>query len=171
MKRFDDKILNAFYYLDDCIGRLVERLRKTPAWDDLLIVMLPDHSIGYDDLTEHDRQRNLIPMVWTGGAVKAPRRIKTICNQTDMAATLLGQMGVDHSQFRFSRDVMSSNYVRPFAVHTYNNGLSVADSTGFAVFDLDVNKLVVNESKESERLVRVGQAVLQAAAQDLKNMR
>ena len=171
MKRFDDKILNAFYYLDDCIGRLVERLRKTPAWDDLLIVMLPDHSIGYDDLTEHDRQRNLIPMVWTGGAVKAPRRITTICNQTDMAATLLGQMGVDHSQFRFSRDVMSSNYVRPFAVHTYNNGLSVADSTGFAVFDLDVNKLVVNESQESERLVRVGQAVLQAAAQDLKTMR
>ena len=171
LQQFDDEILNSFYYLDDCIGRLVDQLKPTPAWQNLLIVLLPDHSIDYNGLGEHDASRNLIPMVWTGGAVKAPRRITTICNQTDLPATLLGQMGIRHDNYRFSRDVMSCCYYKPFAIHTFNNGISMIDSTGFAVYDLDVNRIVVDEGSDGERLISMGKAILQTATEDLKGMR
>ena len=164
-----DEVLNAFSYLDHCIGTFVDALRQTPAWDNLLIVLLPDHGIDYNGVTAEDPRHDHIPMVWTGGAVKAPRRIKRICNQTDLPATLLGQMGIGHTDFRYSRDVMSSNYTHRVAVHTYNNGIAMVDSTGRAMYDLTAERMIQGTGPDAERLIRIGKAVLQSAAKDLKN--
>ena len=168
IRKYDDEILNAFYYLDLCIGDFVEKLRKTPEWDNLLLIFLPDHSMDFGDCVETVQQRNKIPMVWTGGAVKAPRRIDLTCNQTDLAATLLAQMRLKHDVFRWSRDVMSKTYQYPFAVHNYNNGFSLVDSTGYMVYDLDSRKVIADKSSNSARLERIGKAILQATTKDLK---
>ena len=168
LKKFDDEVLNAFYYLDQCIGTFVDALRQTPSWENLLVVLLPDHGIDYREVGAEDPRHDHIPMVWTGGAVKAPRRIKSICNQTDLPATLLGQMGMSHADYRYSRDVMSSNYTHRVAVHTYNNGIIMVDSTGRAMFDLTSNRMIQGEGPDAERLIHIGKAVLQSAAKDLK---
>ena len=109
-------------------------------------------------------------MVWAGGAVKAPRKITKLCNQTDLAATLLAQLQLSHDQYRWSRDVLSTSYRYPFAVHNYNNGFSLTDSTGFIAYDLDSYRLVTNESSQAARLERMGKAILQATTADLKAM-
>ena len=171
VKRFDDEILNSFYYLDQCIGNFVDSLRQTPLWENLLIVLLPDHGFAYNGLSEQDRRHNHIPMVWVGGAVREPRHLTRVCNQTDLPATLLGQMNVSHDDFCYSRDVLSRSYTHPVAVHTYNNAISVLDSTGFAIYDLDTRSTIISESPDAQRLVSVGQAVLQEATADLKNMK
>ena len=168
LKKFDDEVLNAFYYLDQCIGTFVDALRKTPSWENLLVVLLPDHGIDYREVGAEDPRHDHIPMVWTGGAVKAPRRIKSICNQTDLPATLLGQMGMSHADYRYSRDVMSCNYTHRVAVHTYNNGIIMVDSTGRTMFDLTSNRMIQGEGPDAERLIHIGKAVLQSAAKDLK---
>ncbi len=169
-KVLDDEVENAFAYLDGCINNFVERLKKTPQWQNLLIIMLPDHSMDIHGSSEYQAQRNLIPMIWVGGAVKKPLAVKQICNQTDLAGTLLGQLRLPHQQFRYSRDVLSKNYTKPFAVHTYNNGISVIDSTGFALYDLNTEKLTIDESPVSKQLIHKGQMVLQSATNDIKNM-
>ena len=168
VKKFDDEVLNAFYYLDHCIGTFVDALRKTPSWENLLVVLLPDHGIDYKEVGAEDPRHDHIPMVWTGGAVKAPRRIKSVCNQTDLPATLLGQMNMSHADYRYSRDVMSCNYTHRVAVHTYNNGIIMVDSTGRAMFDLTSNRMIQGEGPDAERLIHIGKAVLQSAAKDLK---
>ena len=170
LKRLDQEIPNAFYYLDNCIGHFIDRLKRLPQWDNLLIIFLPDHSIDYGPYTEALQVRNKIPMVWAGGAVKAPRKITQLCNQTDLAATLLAQLRLPHDQFRWSRDVLSASYRYPFAVHNYNNGFSLADSTGFIAYDLESQRLVTNESSQASRLERMGKAILQATTADLKAM-
>ena len=170
LKRLDQEIPNAFYYLDTCIGHFIDRLKQLPQWDNLLIIFLPDHSIDYGPYTEALQVRNKIPMVWAGGAVKAPRKITQLCNQTDLAATLLAQLRLPHDQFRWSRDVLSASYRYPFAVHNYNNGFSLADSTGFIAYDLESQRLVTNESSQAKRLERMGKAILQATTADLKAM-
>jgi phosphoglycerol transferase MdoB-like AlkP superfamily enzyme len=170
LKKLDQEIPNAFYYLDTCIGDFIDKLKQLPQWANLLIIFLPDHSIDYGAHTEKQLMRNKIPMVWTGGAVKAPRKITRLCNQTDLAATLLAQLHLPHDQYRWSRDVLSASYRYPFAIHNYNNGFSVADSTGFITFDLDPHRLVTNESSQPERLERMGKAILQATTADLKAM-
>ena len=170
LKKLDQEIPNAFYYLDACIGDFIDRLKQLPQWDNLLIIFLPDHSYDYYGHTEADQARNKIPMVWAGGAVKAPKKIMKRCNQTDLAATLLAQLQLPHDQFRWSRDVLSASYRYPFAVHNYNNGFSLTDSTGFVAYDLESNRLVTTESSQAERLVRMGKAILQATTADLKAM-
>jgi len=170
IQQMDDEILNAFYYLDQCIGSFVDDLRQTSAWQNTLIILLPDHGIDYREVGVEDPRHNHIPMVWIGGAVKSPRRLKQVCNQTDLPATLLGQMGLPHDQYRFSRDVTSSNYRRRVAVHTYNNGIAALDSTGRAIFDLNANRMIQGKGPAADELMNIGKAVLQSAASDLKNL-
>lgn len=170
MQQLKEEIPNAFYYLDHCIGEFIDKLKQSPQWKNLLVIFLPDHSIDYGGMTEAMQQRNKIPMVWVGGAVKGPRKVTKYCNQTDLAATLLAQMQLPHQQFRWSRDVLSSSYSYPFIVHNYNNGFSVADSTGFVVYDLDSKRLLTNESRDATRLERMGKAILQGTTSDLKQL-
>lgn len=165
-----DEIANAFYYLDQCIGDLITKLKQTPQWENLLIIFLPDHSIDYGPYTESEPLRNKIPLVWTGGAIRSHQDISTYCNQTDLAATLLAQLRLSHDQFRWSRDVLSKSYTYPFATHNYNNGFSLTDSTGFMAYDLESQHIITDKSSETARLEKMGKAILQATTKDLKNI-
>lgn len=166
---FPDSVLNAFHYLDSCVGTLVERLKATPQWDSLLIVMLPDHGIPYGTLDNTAELYYHIPMIWTGGAVKEHRDVNAICNQTDLAATLLGQMGISHDEFAFSRDVLSSSYTAPFAVNMFSGGMMVTDSTGFIVYDMNADRYAAAVSTRPDSLLTIGRAVLQITSEDFKN--
>ena len=168
--RLDDEILNAFNYLDECIGNFINDMKQTPQWDNLLVILLPDHGFSYLGVGEEHELHDHVPMLWLGGAIKSPRRIEQICNQTDLPATLLGQLGIAHHEYFFSRDIMSKSYQYPFAVHTYNNGITMRDSTGFAVFDLNANRIIVDKSSDSELLIKKGKAILQTATDRLRNM-
>ena len=164
---FDDEVHNAFYYLDQCVGGFIEKLRKSAAWNHTLIVMLPDHGLGYHGIDESNPLLNHIPMIWVGGAVKEPRRIEQICNQTDLPATLLGQLGINHDAYSFSRDVLSQTYIYPFAIHTYSDGFTMIDSTSFVNYDFVSDKAVTAQGPGGEILVKQGKAILQATTKDL----
>lgn len=159
-----DPVENAFRYLDHCIETFVEGLRQTPAWDNLLLVFVPDHGIGHYGLDETSELRNHIPVLWVGGAIREPRMVDVVCNQSDIAATLLGQMGIGHDEYRFSRDVLSKTYTHPFAYHAFNNGFSLVDSTRFVVYDLTSSQVLVGDAPD---LVARGKAILQATSRDL----
>lgn len=164
---FDDEVLNAFYYLDQCVGNFIERLRKSDAWDHTLVVMLPDHGIVYNGLDESNPLLNHIPMIWVGGAVKAPKRIEQICNQTDLPATLLGQLGINHDTYTFSRDVLSKTYTKPVAIHTYDDGFTMTDSVSFVNYDFISDRVIIEQGKKNPQLLLWGRAILQAASKDL----
>lgn len=163
----DDPVENAFHYLDKSIGEFIERLKKMPQWDNTLVIFIPDHGIGYYGMEETSRIRMQVPVLWIGGAVKQPRDVSILCNQSDMAATLFGQIGLPHGHFRWSRDIFSRTYTRPFAYHTFNNGFSLIDSTGLFVYDLTANQPLVGNN---ENLLRLGKALLQATSDDLSRL-
>ena len=167
VNKYEEKQYNGFYYVDQCIGSFLNEMKRSALWDNLLIVFMPDHSSDFHEYTEQHPDRNLIPMIWTGGAVREARQLEMICNQSDFAATLLGQMGISHSDFTFSRDVTSSSYRYPFAVHMFNNGVSMTDSTGFMLYDLTADRITVSTSAVVERMARTAKAVLQLASEDL----
>ena len=164
---FDDEVLNAFYYLDQCVGDFIQQLRQSDLWDNTLVIMLPDHGIVYADLDESNPLLNHIPMLWVGGAVKQPRRIEQVCNQTDLPATLLGQLGISHEEYTFSRDVLSVTYKNPFAIHTYDDGYTIIDSASFVNYDFISNRVVSNYGKDRDKLILRAKAILQAASKDL----
>jgi phosphoglycerol transferase MdoB-like AlkP superfamily enzyme len=167
--RLDDKICNSFAYTDSCIGALVDSLKKTPIWDNLLIVLVPDHGFCYPQ--EGNRQLphvHRIPIIWVGGAVSHHQVVDDFVSQSDLAATLLAQMDIEHSDFLFSRNVLSSDYKNPFAFYTFNNGLCYIDSTGISLFDNDSKQSIMEEGKEgSENRLNKGKSILQTLMDDL----
>ena len=52
------------------------------------------------------------------------------------APMVLGQLGLPHDDFRFSRDVLSQNYTHPSAVHAWSEGIYFMDETGITVLNL-----------------------------------
>ena len=171
-KVIDDKILNAFHYLDSCIGKLIGRLKASSQWSNLLVVIVPDHGIYYDGLDNSQPMRSHIPMIWTGGAVAKAATIDKTCNQSDLAATLLAQLSIPHDNFEFSRDVMSSSYRYPSYMYTYDNGMLFCDSTGYIGYDLGAGIFTADSAGTETnrmRLLDKAKAILQITSNNLKN--
>ena len=168
--RLEDKIPNAFAYTDECLGKFVDRLKQTPAWKDLLVICLPDHGFYYPREGSNAMPRFYhIPLLWLGGAVKQPMQVDKIMNQTDLAATLLGQLGLEHTAFTFSRNVLGSDYKYPFAFYSFNNGFSFRDSTGVTVFDNNSGSILFDEPEADVSRLDKGKAILQTVYDDLGN--
>ena len=168
--RLEDKIPNAFAYTDECLGKFIDRLKQTPAWKDLLVICLPDHGFYYPRDGSNAMPRFYhIPLLWLGGAVKQPMQVDKIMNQTDLAATLLGQLGLEHTAFTFSRNVLGSDYKYPFAFYSFNNGFSFRDSTGVTVFDNNSGSILFDEPEADESRLDKGKAILQTVYDDLGN--
>lgn len=168
-----DKRLNAFAYLDDCIGRFIAKLKTMPQWKNTLIVILPDHGISYPDgIDDTDPRKSHIPMLWTGGAIRQHCVINRICNQTDLPATLLGQLGLPHGDFHFSRDVMSKTYTHPSATHTWSEGTYYMDGSGMTVINLVTKpqRVTVDSPAPSTFRKNAANALLQTAYDDLGSL-
>ena len=158
----DNKRTNAMAYLDDCIGRFVQRLRSTPEWSNTLLVLLPDHGIGYpEDITPPDPRRYHIPLIWAGGALAKPMRCDMVCNQSDLAATLLAQLRLPHADFRFSRNVLAPSYTRPTAFHSWSEGIACVDSAGCTVWHLASERVIWDKPTPSASRLNAAKAYWQ----------
>ncbi len=166
--RLEESRPNAFAFTDDCLGRFVDRIRQTPVWENLLIVCLPDHGFYYPEKGHpQDEHVHHIPMLWLGGAVRQPFVVDKIMNQTDLAATLLAQLGIGHEEFNFSRDVLSVEYTYPFAYWTFGGGMAFADSTGVTLYDVNADRVILERSAADANRILRGKAILQSSYDDL----
>ena len=162
----DNPVDNAYAYVDDALGRFVDELKVSPAWKDLLIVVTADH--GLDTTCAPDKDRNTHnPLLLLGGAIHKPMKIDTLMNQTDIAATLLGQMGLPHDDFIFSRDVLADTYTYPFAFHTYNNAYIFRDGTGITHYDNVSERVLEGPDPKREETAKV---ILQTLYTDLSKL-
>ena len=155
--RLPEERENSFAYTDSCVGRLVDRLRVLPLWDNLLVAIVADHAYNDQGLDRPDFP--FIPMILAGGAIREPRRIHRLVSQTDLPATLLGQLGIAHDDFVFSRDVMGNAYRYPFGFNTFPNGFNLRDTTGCTVFSNDFGHALYGADPQRELR---GKAIQQA---------
>ncbi|MBD9301260.1 MAG: alkaline phosphatase family protein [Alistipes senegalensis] len=163
--KFDDKVLNAMAFSDECVGKMIDRLKASPAWKDLLVVLVADHGYPYPrTLTYNEPLRHRIPMIWTGGAVVRPRVVEDYAAQIDIAATLLAQLGVAHDDFDYSKDIFAPTPPRKFAYYTFNDGFGVVDASGEAVWDATAGRAVTATNPE---LLDVGRTMLQTTYTDI----
>ncbi|MCR4920538.1 MAG: sulfatase-like hydrolase/transferase [Bacteroidaceae bacterium] len=162
--RLTDEKLNAFAYTDHCLGQLVDSLRTLPQWDNLLVILMPDHGFLYEQSYE-DPEFFHSPMLWTGGAIRSPRRMPVLMNQSDLCATLLAQMGIPHDDFPWSRNVLSSRYVRPFVYCNFPAGYMVLDPTGTTIYDLTADEPILEKPFDDGQRERLGKQILETSAQ------
>lgn len=166
--KFDDPMLNAMAFTDACLGRFVERVRQTPVWNDLLVILIADHAYPYPyGIANSDALRHRIPMLWLGGAVRRPAVVETYGSQSDLAATLLAQLGIAHGDFLFSRDLFDP--ARPkFGYWCFNNGFGVADAGGTTIFDCSSARVISPDSTAAQ--LRDGKAMLQTTYKAIREL-
>ena len=163
--KHSDPMFNAVAFTDEALGKMLDRWKASPLWDNLLVVLVADHGYPYPETLEYNEVlRHRIPMIWTGGVVANARTIDTYAAQIDIAATLLGQMGIDHSDFDYSKDIFAHDLQPKFGYYTFNNGFGVVDSEGEVIWDATSERIIRQTKPE---LLEIGQTMLQTTYRDL----
>ena len=157
---------NAFHYTDKMLGVFLNKAKSTSWWDRTLIIIVGDHGSRSPGNTAHYVDEKFkIPMFWTGGAVLKDTLINKTGSQVDIPATLLGQFHLDHSKYKYSRNLLDPNSP-PFAFYAFNNGFGVKDSVNSLIYDLSYNKTLFSNSKDSTNQLNKGKAYLQIMSND-----
>lgn len=159
--RLNDKVLNAFAYTDSCVGHFVDELKKLPLWKNTLVVLVPDHLGCYpQDIDNLSVERYQIPLIFLGGALKEPGTVDIHGSQTDIAATLLGQMGIAHHEFTYSKDMFNPSSPH-FAFFTFPDAFGLVDEDNQVVFNNESKKVVLDRGKRPGKNLKRGKAYLQ----------
>ncbi len=167
--RLSDKRLNSFAYTDSVLGNLIRQYSKLPQWKNTLVVMVPDHVGLYkDDLDYFQRNRYQIPLILAGGVVAKPLQVKLIGSQQDIAATLLGQLGISHKEFRFSKNMLSDATPK-FAFFTVPDAFGVVSEENSIIFDNKSQHVVYDKGSKQGFNLKRGQAYLQKLFDDIND--
>lgn len=135
--------LNAIHYSDSCIGNFIHRCKESGLWENTLFILMADHGtrvIGHADPNLPEAYH--IPLILAGGVLNVRDTvISTIGSQTDMIATVLAQLGIDHQGYKYSRNLLASP-VRPFAFYSYPNAAGLITEDGVSVLNLQSRQFV-----------------------------
>jgi phosphoglycerol transferase MdoB-like AlkP superfamily enzyme len=157
--------LNSCFYTDKSLGAFIDQAKKTNWWKNTLIIVTADHGHRFPHTEElKDKERFQIPMLWLGGAIsKKDTVIQTISGQTDMANTLLSQVGKVEPSYAFSKNILDARVI-PFAVYVFNNGFGYIDPVGETIYDFDY-KSYIKQDNNAEGIL-AGKAYMQSLFND-----
>ncbi|URW79863.1 LTA synthase family protein [Xiashengella succiniciproducens] len=163
----ENPYLNSIFYTDSCLGVFIDEVKRRGLWDNTLIVMIADHGTpGPLKASSQMKERYQIPMLWTGGALAVRDTvISKIGSQKDVVATLLGQLGIDASDFYFSKDLLCSD-TEEYAFFTYPDAFGYVTRNSYQVYDNTARRYVVQEGEISETDSLRAKATMQVVSAD-----
>lgn len=158
----DTKFLNSLHYTDQAIGDFVRQARKMEWWKNTLLIIIADHGSPHPkNPLENEFMRQHIPMIWAGGALAVKDTIiHTVASQTDLVATLLGQLGLSSDSFTFSKNILSTK-PNPYAFFTFNEGFGFQNDKDFLVYNIVTNTFTTSTLKDDLQLQDQSRAYLQ----------
>jgi len=164
----EDPYLNAVAYTDSCLGSFIDSLSLLPVWKQTLVILVSDHGYLYPSTTkQYAPERQHIPMLWLGGALREPRVVETLTSQNDLPATLLHQLSIDASAFTFSKNIFNPDR-SPYVFYTFNNGFGWIDNSGISVYNAESDQPLINApTTGSNARLHKGKAMLQSLYDDL----
>jgi phosphoglycerol transferase MdoB-like AlkP superfamily enzyme len=118
--RIHDKYLNSIAYADSCLADFVEKLKRSPLWENTLLVITSDHgALEPGPTTLQEPETYQIPMIWLGGVIDTTLFVDQISMQTDLAITLAKQMGWETKSSPYAKNIFGS---RQFAFYLTETG-------------------------------------------------
>ncbi len=165
------KFRHAAAYTDSCIGNYFRAAKKTEWYKNTLFILVADH--GHRLPLESDLnlpESKHIPLIILGGALKDSlkgTRIETIGNQEDIAATLLFQLGLDYTKYKWSKNLLSKN-TASFGFYCNQNVLGWITKKDTIAYSF-VEKKVINTHTYEQGNVRTAKAYLQKVMDDFLN--
>lgn len=173
----EEDYVNSIYYADSCIGDFIRKAKREPWFDNTLFVFVSDHS--HNSPYNHpfnDPAYRRIPMLFYGNVIDTAfvTERAIVAAQTDLAATLLAQLGQPYSQFRYSKNLFAK-WLHPHAFYSFEEGFGFVNCDGWIRWsvdgraDFEVNEIPFScygEPADSLTLLKNGQAILQQLSVD-----
>jgi len=163
----ETKYLNSAYYADSCLGEFIARAKKSKWWNNTLIVFTADHGIRHPGKSpNHSIEKFKVPMLWLGGALKKTNlRIDSFSSQIDIPATLMAQIGLTSTNYRFSKDIFNPKN-RDFAFYTFNNGFGFITQSAKVVYGNDKKRIIYKSGTNIDSATEYGKAYMQTLSDD-----
>ena len=160
---------NSVYYTDWALGRFLQEARRQPWYDNTLLVLAADHGHQLPgDNSVEDPAKFRIPLVLAGGALRPEVRgrvVSALGSQTDVAATLLAQLGLPTAPYRWSRDLLRP-VRQPSAFYCYTDGFGFATPAGLLLFDNVSRREISRDAGVPASQLQQGQAYEQLTYAD-----
>jgi phosphoglycerol transferase MdoB-like AlkP superfamily enzyme len=138
----ENNYINAAYYTDHCLGEYFAKVAKQPWYNNTLFIIVADHSHNsYRNWDPQSKEYHKIPLLFYGNVIKDEFRGKRwhkLGNQQDIAATLLAQLGIDHKQFHWSKNLFNP-YTPEFAYFSTEDGDGWIRPDSYFSFDASTN--------------------------------
>jgi phosphoglycerol transferase MdoB-like AlkP superfamily enzyme len=166
----ESKYLNSLHYTDRSFGEFIKVAKTRKWWDNTLVIIIADHGSRLPGNSEiEDKGKYHIPMIWLGGALKVTDTvIKNIASQTDLATTLLYQLHLNPDNFKFSKNILTSEYI-PYYYFSFNNGFGFQRNDKLFIYNTLANKYTNADSQLDTISQKEGKAYLQSLYLDFFN--
>jgi hypothetical protein len=107
-----------------------------------------------------------IPLILTGGALKVKNQVNnSIGSQTDIAFTILQQIGLKTEGFRWSKNLLDTA-ARQFAFYIFNDGFGYVAPGGTITFDNISKKIIYKDGNAGNEQLNKGKAYMQLSYED-----
>jgi phosphoglycerol transferase MdoB-like AlkP superfamily enzyme len=162
------KFCNSVYYTDHYLGALIDSLKRDSLLTNTLVIITADHGSTWPgNFGNSPPEKFHIPLIWYGGALSvSDTLINTVVNQTDIAKSLLGQMGIENQDFIFGKNFFTANTPEK-TIYAFNNGYGYVSDSLIYYYERDPDKYTVVKGKISKDALDQGKAFMELLYDDL----
>jgi len=133
-----EKYLNSVSYTDQSLGAFIDKLKSRPNWKNTLVIITADHTSREPGPTTVEEPATYrIPMLWIGGVVDSAKVVNNICMQTDLAPTLIQQLGWKMKPSMFAKNIFGP---RQYAFYYRDAGWGFVSPEMACYNDLELGK-------------------------------
>jgi phosphoglycerol transferase MdoB-like AlkP superfamily enzyme len=152
-EQLENKFRSTAFYADSCLGSFVAQAKKQSWYKHTLFVVVADHGhyLPRTNLEVFDPQRYRIPLLMFGGAIKPAYRgmkVEKIGGQTDIATTVLDQLGLNTSSFVWSKDLFNASS-QDFAFFNWDQGFGFVNPEQTVTYDAVGKRVLFSTGKTS----------------------
>ncbi|MEI6854302.1 MAG: LTA synthase family protein, partial [Bacteroidota bacterium] len=169
----NDLYHNTAHYADKCLYDYIQQAKKQKWYSNTLFIITGDHAHKHPkERSYNEPDRHHIPLLICGGALKDEYRGKVIrktASQLDIAATILGQLNIKNTEFKWSKNFLNK-YSKGFAFYTFDNGFGFIKDSSEVVYDQNLKANIITRNKieggDCSRTLKQGKAMLQIVFQE-----
>lgn len=165
-----NKFRSTAYFTDSCLNAYFEEAKKQPWYKNTLFILVADHGhrLPHNVSEAYNPVKYHIPLLFFGDVIKPEyrgKKINKMGGQTDIAATLLTQLGIVHHQFKWSKDLLNAN-TADFAFFNWDNGFCFMTPQQVVSYDNSGRRIVYTgnknaNAKATDKALLYGKAFLQ----------
>lgn len=153
---------NSVHYADACLGQFLQQASTQPWYNNTLIVIMADHAHQEPlNRSQFEPARFHIPFIVTGGALQKSLHgltISKLAQQTDFAGTLLHQLGLPSTDYKWGKNLLDTLPEHGLATYTYDDGIGYLTNEGFVVYDAQAKRVIAgNQTPEFTNKARAYQ--------------